>query len=93
MASENYDFGGHIEDDTDVSPRRHTDAQEERLSPYGLLVSRVGHTRAKDIFAAMQRLANLVTEQHGSGVPGIAFDVDGGRFVSIIGGSDNDRGF
>lgn len=92
MANENYDFGGHIEDDTDVSPRRHTDVQEERLSPYGLLVSRVGHERGLEIFETMRRVANRVAEQHG-GVPGIAFDVDGGRFVAILGSSDDARGF
>jgi hypothetical protein len=92
MANENYDFGGHIEDDTDVSPRRHTDEQEERLSPYGLLVGRVGHERAREIFDAMQRIAQHTAAHHG-GVPGIAFDVDGGRFVAILGGSDEGRGF
>lgn len=92
MASDNYDFGGHIQDDTDVSPRRHTDAQEERLSPYGLLVARVGHERGLAIFQALQRLAERVTQEHG-GIPAIVFDVEGGRFVSVLSGSDDGRGF
>lgn len=92
MASDNYDFGGHIEDDTDVSPRRLNDDQEEKLSPYGLLVNRVGRERAVEIFKVMQRLAERATFDHG-GVPGIAFDVEGGRFVAIISGSDDGRGF
>ena len=92
MTSDNYDFGGHIEDDTDVSPRRHTDAQEERLSPYGLIVSRVGQARGFAIFSALQRLAERVTQEHG-GIPAIVFDVEGGRFVSVLGSSDGGRGF
>lgn len=93
MVSDNYDFGGHIEDDTDVSPRRLNDDQEEKLSPYGLLVNRVGRERALQIFKTMQRLAARATLDNGGGVPGIAFDVEGGRFVAIIGGSDDGRGF
>jgi len=82
MTDSYFDFGGHIEDDTDVSPRRYSDEQEESLSPYGLLVARMGYERGKEIYAAMVRVANTVAEQHG-GVPGVVFDVDGGRFVSI----------
>lgn len=82
MTNDNFDFGGHIKDDTDVSPRKYADEQEEGLSPYGLLVARVGYERGKDIYAAMVRIANKAVEQHG-GVPAAVFDVDGGRFVSI----------
>ena len=82
MPNDNFDFGGHIEDDTDVSPRRYTDKEEECLSPYGILVARVGMARARWIFDAFVRIANRAVEEHG-GIPGIAFDVDGGRFVAI----------
>ena len=82
MPDDNFDFGGHIEDDTDVSPRRYTNDDEECLSPYGLLVARVGLARGREIFNAFVRIANKAAEEHG-GVPGIAFDVDGGRFVAI----------
>lgn len=82
MLDEHFDFGGHIEDDTDVSPRRYNEEKETRLSPYGLLLNYVGYERGKQIYEAMLRVASRAAEQHG-GVPGIAFDIDGGRFVSI----------
>jgi hypothetical protein len=82
MPNDNFDFGGHIEDDTDVSPRRYNDEQEAALSPYGLLINRVGYARGKDIYDAMVRIANRAVDEHG-GVPGVVFDCDGGRFVSI----------
>ena len=82
MPNDNFDFGGHIEHDTDVSPRRYTDEEEECLSPYGLLVARVGLERGRAIYAAFLRIANKAVEEHG-GIPGISFDVEGGRFVAI----------
>lgn len=83
MENNNYDFGGHIQDDTDVSPPQLTEAQEKRLSPYGLLVAHIGHSRARELFDKMQHLAARVAEERGGGVPAITFDVDGGRFVTI----------
>lgn len=82
MPSDNFDFGGYIEDDTDVSPRRRADEEEVTLSPYGLLINRVGFQRGREIYDAMVRIANKAAEEHG-GKPGIVFDVDGGRFVAI----------
>lgn len=82
MPDEHFDFGSHIEDDADVSPRRHNPEQEASLSPYGLILNYVGYERGKQIYEAMLRVANRAAEQHG-GTPGVAFDIDGGRFVSI----------
>jgi hypothetical protein len=82
MPSDNFDFGGHIEDDTDVSPRRYADDEEVALSPYGLLINRIGFQRGREIYDAMVRIANRAVEEHG-GKPGVVFDVDGGRFVAI----------
>lgn len=82
MPNDNFDFGGHIEDDTDVSPRRYTEEEEIRLSPYGLILNYIGYERGKKLFDALQRAANKAAEQHG-GTAAIAFDIDGGRFVAI----------
>ena len=82
MPDDNFDFGGHIEDDTDVSPRRYSDDEEICLSPYGLIVGRVGYERGKAVYEALLRVASKAAEEHG-GSPAIVFDVDGGRFVSI----------
>ena len=80
--SDNYDFGGHIENDRDVNPCQYTPEQEEKLSPYGYLVAHLGYERGKKMFEGLQRLAGIPAAAH-SGVPAIAFDVEGGRFVSI----------
>lgn len=82
MANNNFDFGGHIEDDTDVSPRRFAEHEEECLSPYGLLLNYVGFERASQVFSALFRVATKAAEEHG-GKPAIVFDIEGGRFVSI----------
>ena len=82
MPNDNFDFGGHIEDDTDVSPCRYTEDQEITLSPYGLILGHVGYDRGKKLYEALQRTANKAADQHG-GTAAIAFDVDGGRFVAI----------
>jgi hypothetical protein len=82
MADKNFDFGGHIQDDTDVSPRRYNGDEELCLSPYGLILNYVGYERGKELYAALLRIANRAVEEHG-GKPGIVFDVEGGRFVAI----------
>ena len=82
MPNENFDFGGHIEDDRDVNPSPYTEEEETCLSPFGYLAAQLGWERGKKIFAGLQRLAHIPADEHG-GVPGIAFDVTGGRFVAI----------
>lgn len=86
--SDNFDFGGHIEDHTDVVPQDWDSNTVFSLSPYGVLVAAVGYARAKQIYASFVRIANTVAAQHG-GVPGIVFDIDGGRFVAIRELGDN----
>lgn len=83
MANDNFDFGGHIEDDRDVNPSPYTEEEETCLSPFGYLVAHLGRERGKKIYEGLQRLANIPCEEHG-GVAGIAFDVTGGRFISIL---------
>lgn len=85
---DNFDFGGHIEDHTDVSPQDCDASAVFSLSPYGVLVAAVGYARAKKIYDSFVRIANTAAEQHG-GVPGIVFDIDGGRFVAIRERGDN----
>lgn len=82
MTSNNFDFGGNIEDDCDVNPQPCTESEDTALSVYGLLVNRLGFERAKRIYAALLRVAQKAAQQH-DGQPGIMFDVDGGRFVAI----------
>jgi hypothetical protein len=82
MAENNFDFGGHIEDDTDVSPRRYAEDEEVCLSPYGLILNYIGFERGQQLYDALLRNANMAVEEHG-GKPGIVFDVEGGRFVAI----------
>lgn len=82
MTNDNFDFGGHIEDDRDVNPSPYTEEEEICLSPYGYLKAHLGYERGKKIFEGLQRLAHTPVNEHG-GVPGIAFDVTGGRFVAI----------
>lgn len=79
---DNFDFGGHIEDHADVAPRDFNSNDVFSLSPYGALVAAVGYRRGKETYDSLVRIASTVAKQHG-GVPGIMFDVDGGRFVSI----------
>lgn len=82
MSSGNFDFGGHIKDDTDVSPRRYSEDEEICLSPYGMILNYIGFERGQQLYNALLRVANKAVEEHG-GKPAIVFDVDGGRFVSI----------
>lgn len=89
MLDDNFDFGGHIEDDTDVSPCRYTEEEEISLSPYGLILNYIGYDRGKKLYEALQRSASTAAEQHG-GVAAIAFDVDGGRFVAITAPQSDD---
>lgn len=82
MTNDNFDFGGNIEDDSDVNPPQLSDSEASALSVYGLLVSHCGHTRGKAAYEALLRNAVKATIRHG-GVPGILFDEDGGRFVAV----------
>lgn len=81
MENSDFEFGGFIHDRDSVDPR--AVCGDQRLSVYGLLVDRLGYERGKAVYKALQTNANLVAEQN-DGKPGIVFDVDGGRFVSII---------
>ena len=83
MSNDNYDFGGHIEDDRDVSPSPYTEDEELCLSPLGYLIAHLGRERGKKIYEGLTRLAQQPCEEHG-GTPGLAFDVAGGRFISIV---------
>jgi hypothetical protein len=82
MTSDNFDFGGDIEDDRDVNPQACNESEDTALSVYGLLVNRLGFPRAKRVYDALLRIAQKAAQQH-DGQPGILFDVEGGRFVSI----------
>lgn len=82
MTNDNFDFGGNIEDDSDVNPPQLSDSEASALSVYGLLVAHCGHARGKAAYEALLRNAVKATKQHG-GVPGILFDEDGGRFVAV----------
>jgi hypothetical protein len=82
MASDNFDFGGHIEHDRDVNPSPYTDEEETCLSPLGYLRAYLGWERGKNIYEGLQHLAAIPTKEHG-GIAGIAFDVNGGRFIAI----------
>lgn len=82
MTSNNFDFGGNIEDDRDVNPQPGSESEDTALSVYGLLVNRLGFARASNIYSALLRVAQKAAQQH-DGQPGILFDVEGGRFVSI----------
>lgn len=83
MENDNSEFGGFIDDHDLVNRRAYSEEQEMTLSVYGLLVDRLGYQRGKELFKAMERLARRASEQNG-GKPGIAFDVEGGRFVAIV---------
>lgn len=82
MPADNFDFGGHIEDDRDINPSPFTEEDEKCFSVFGLIAARVGHEKATSLYSAMERLAKEAAAEHG-GVPGIAFDVEGGRFVAF----------
>lgn len=82
MPNDNFDFGGHIEDDRDVSPSPYTEEEETCFSPVGYLRAHLGWERGNKIYEGLKRLANIPTREHG-GVASIAFDVVGGRFVAI----------
>jgi len=82
MTSDNFDFGGDIEDDRDVNPQTCSESEDTALSVYGLLVSRFGFQRANGIYTALLHMAQKAAQQNG-GQPGILFDVTGGRFVAI----------
>ena len=83
MANDNYDFGGHIEDDRDVNPSPYTEDEEICLSPLGYLIAQLGRERGKKTFDGLARLAGQPCKEHG-GTPGLAFDVVGGRFIAIL---------
>ena len=83
MKDSNYDFGGHIEHDRDVNPSPYSPDEEMCLSPYGYLTAQLGWERGKSVYEGLRRLAIASSEEH-DGVPALAFDVVGGRFVAIV---------
>lgn len=79
----NFDFGGHIDDENKFDELPLTEAEENCMSPYGILCASLGRLRARKIFAALEKVARRVADEKG-GKPAILFEHDGGEFVAIV---------
>ena len=78
----NFDFGGHINDENKYEEMPLSEAEEDCLSPYGVLCAKIGRLRARSVFETFTRIARRITVNQG-GRPAILLDTDGGEFVSI----------
>ena len=78
----NFDFGAALNEHPDSEQSRAILENDSTRSVYGFLVSRLGMAQAQEVYDGLERISKLAVEQHG-GYPGIAFDVDGGRFVAF----------
>ena len=80
MATNNFDFGGFIDDDNPDFETEH--GFEEYLSVKALLQLKLGKVQGRRVYDMLEKIANETTEENG-GRPGILFSEDGGEFVSF----------
>ena len=80
MHTNNFDFGGHIDDENPEFETEH--GFEEYLSFKALLQLKLGDARGKALYALLENIAHETIESVG-GKAGILFNDDGGEFVSF----------
>mgnify|MGYP003340740117 CR=1 FL=1 len=82
MDSNNFDFGGDIDDDNRVA----YDCDEQNISPHVTVLSGLqtfcGRTQGRQIYGFLSRMAGRAAKENG-GQAGILFDDGGGCFVSF----------
>lgn len=78
----NFDFGSFIDDDNKFEETPLTEAEENCLSPYGVLCAMLGRLRARKVYNRLTSVAQRISEAKG-GRPAILLDEDGGEFVTI----------
>lgn len=80
MTTNNFDFGGFIDDE---NPELETAyGFEEYLTFKALLQLKLGEVRGRELYAVLEKIAQQTVEENG-GRPGILFSEDGGEFVSF----------
>lgn len=82
MDSNNFDFGGDIDDDN----RSAYDCDEQSMSPHITVLAGLqtycGRAQGRQIYGFLSRMAGRAAKENG-GQAGILFDDDGGCFVSF----------
>jgi hypothetical protein len=78
----NFDFGNFIDDDNKFEEMPLTDAEENCLSPYGILSAMLGRLKARRVYNRLVKIAQRISDAKG-GRPAILLDEDGGEFVTI----------
>lgn len=88
MTAQNFDFGGHIDDENRYTEADDLGDTEKHLTVKALLCLKHGSCRGLKIYADLERMAKRVAREHG-GDPAIVFSPDGGRFVSLTDTADD----
>lgn len=83
----NFDFGGYIDDDNKFEEMPLSKAEENVLSPYGVLCAKLGRVRARTLFSTLEDIARRISDEKG-GTPAIVFNKRGGQFVTILEADD-----
>jgi len=81
MATNNFDFGGYI-DDENLNEDEADVGYEEYLTVEALLQLKFGERRGSKIYKLLMRFGQKAAEENG-GEPGLLFTKDGGEFVSF----------
>ena len=81
MATNNFDFGGYI-DDENLNEDEADIGYEEYLTVEALLQLKFGERRGSKIYKLLMRFAQKAAKENG-GEPGLLFAKDGGEFVSF----------
>lgn len=82
MDSQNFDFGGFIDDDNKAAFDFHDRELPAHITVLSGLQDFCGKSRGRQIYGFLARMASRASEENG-GQPGILFDEQGGCFVSF----------
>jgi hypothetical protein len=82
MNSNNFDFGGFINDDNKPAHDHRADSVNPHITVLSGLQSLFGRTTGRSVYNFLYKMANRAALENG-GEPGLLFTQEGGSFVSF----------